>query len=155
MIKGRKRGGINEYDYIRVIRGDEYRNMYKALANHYLRRFCTMYDFDYNDADWVADEPGGVAMVADYFVGFDELRFAVDYKVPWVMFSRWYDLTMEIHTLESDIRMGEKFTSLVKINFPSYCKGAPLPYTEKELKKLRKKAKRVSEKVLKNGENQD
>ena len=71
------------------------------------------------------------------------------------MFSRWYDLTMELHTLESDIRMGEKFTSLVKINFPSYCKGAPLPYTEKELRKLRKKAKRVSEKALKNGENQD
>lgn len=134
----KKRGGINEYDYIpRVGGAEEFANMYKALTNHYLKRFCKMYEFPYEDADWIADECGTIAMVGDLFVDFQDIRYCVENKIPYHMFIKWYDLSSELHYIETEIMEKENWTTIRKINLKSYCIGCPLPYTEEEMEKLR------------------
>lgn len=134
MIKSKKRGGINEWNYIPRIHGDEFRNMYKALANHYLRHFCLFVGLDYNDADWVADEPGGIAVINGLLVDYDDVRLVVDNRLTGETFFGWRKYADEIERLESKLREGEKFTTLKRISLRAYAASATLPYDENELK---------------------
>lgn len=127
---------FNEYNYIQNIKGDEFANMYKALANHYLRRFCLRCGFNYYEAGWVEGKYGGVAMVNGMLIGFDDLRYAVENQIPWEVFKEWYDYDKRVADLEQQIRKGEKFTTLLRIGLRPFAAGEPAPYSADELKMM-------------------
>ena len=99
---------------------------YKNICNEYLQRFCIKQGYHYEPDDaWVAGDAGGCATIGDYVFGFDEIRYDIDNDVPKGKIIAWYDYVLEIRTL-----------GLPKtINYPSYCKGAPLPYSREEIEK--------------------
>lgn len=137
------KGGVDEYRYIPNIMGDEFPNMFKALANHYMRRFCKRNDLNYDEAWWEGDEPGSKA----YFekglaLTFDELRFAVENQIPLKIVAKWSYYNRRTLEAEEGIRMTEKFTTLEKVSLEEWCQGKELPYTFRELRKLHEKAKR-------------
>ena len=97
---------------------------YKNICNEYLQRFCIKQGYNYEPDDaWVAGDAGGCATIGDYVFGFDEIRYDIDNDVPKGKILAWYDYILEIHTL-----------GLPKtINYPSFCKGAPLPYSKEQI----------------------
>ena len=137
------KGGVDEYRYISNIRWVEFANMYKALANHYMRRFCRWNELSYEAAMWENDICGSRAIFDNGLVlTFDELRFAVDNKIPLPIVEKWYKYKKRIEEAERGIRMSEKFTTLPKIHLDEWCRGEPLPFTPLRLKKLGETAKR-------------
>ena len=84
---------------------------------------------------WVGDDVGGVAYVDDMCVGMNEIRYDVDNNRPVNEFIGWYDYTLRLSALELPRT----------INYASYCKGAPLPYTEGEIKEIERLRERVRE----------
>ena len=121
---------------------NELKNQWEKICNAYLKAFCEKHDISIYDSYWVGDRVGEVAEVGDYFVDMSEMRYDIDNDLPEETFFKWYDYSNEIEYIESDLRLSEHITSLRKINFESYSKGAPLPYSESELAELRMLAKR-------------
>lgn len=113
------------------------REEYAEICNEYLRRFCKKHGFYLSDADWVGDDAGGLAQIADYFFSFEDIRYDVDNEVPEDVIIEWYDYDLEVRSLEIDYLMAKNLRTFVKINYPSWCKGAPKPYTPQELAKMR------------------
>lgn len=137
------KGGVDEYHYIYSIKGDEFANMFKALANHYLRRFCQRNDLDYKVARWEGDEPGSRAYFENELtLTFDELRFVVENQIGLPIVMKWYKYAKRVEEIEEGIRKSEKFTTLPKIHLDEWCRGEPLPIPRKRLKKLKEMANR-------------
>ena len=112
------------------------KDSWRELCDAYLRAFCEKHEYDYDDAYWVGDDPGTIACVADIFVGMDEMRYDIDADVPEELFLKWYDYSLEVHEAEMNWRERHKVREFVHINYPSFCKGAPLPYSKKQLADL-------------------
>ena len=116
---------------------------YRNICNEYLQRFCVKQGFDYEPTDtWVAGNAGDCDNVGDFYFGFDEIRYDIDNDIPKGKIIEWYDYTLETSMLGLPLR----------INYPSYCKGAPLPYSKEKIKEIRTLKKQVeqAEKTLKN-----
>ena len=116
---------------------------YTNICNEYLQRFCIKQGYHYEpDEAWIAGDAGDCATIGDYVFGFNEIRYDIDNDVPKGKIIAWYDYVLEIHTL------GLPNT----INYPSYCKGAPLPYSKEKIEEIRTLKKQVeqAEKTLKN-----
>ena len=112
---------------------------YRDACNNYLQAFVEKHGFDMCDTAWVADEPGTIAMIADYYVSMEEMKVDIDLNVPNDKYLEWYDYQMECAALE-----------LPKIaNYKHYVKGCPT-YSKETLKRLRglKQEVEVSKKVL-------
>lgn len=120
---------------------------WREACNAYLRAFCEKHGFDYEDAYWVGDDPGTTAVVCggDYFVGINEMRSDIDLDAPESAFLSWYDYSLAVMSVEMQWHDLENFKEFVHINFESWIKGAPLPYTEKELEQLEECARRIRE----------
>ena len=116
---------------------------YKKICNEYLQRFCIKQGYDYEPDDaWVAGDAGDCVTIGHYVFGFDEIRYDIDNDVPKGKILAWYAYVLEIYAL-----------GLPKtINYPSYCKGAPLPYSREKIEEIRTLKKRVeqAEETLKN-----
>ncbi len=121
------------------------KQQWNEACEAYLCEFCKRHDFDRDDADWVGGDIGGLAQIGDYFVGMNEIRYDVDNQVPEKTFFLWYDYTMEIHEIQSLWHELEDYTEMRSINYPSFCKGAPLPYSPEELESWMESAKRLEE----------
>ena len=116
---------------------------YKKICNEYLQRFCEKQEFHYETDDaWVAGDVGGCATIGDYVFGFDEIRYDIDNNVAKGKILAWYNYVLEIHTL------GLPNT----ISYPSFCKGAPPPYSRDKIEEIRTLKKQVekAEETLKN-----
>ena len=116
---------------------------YRNICNEYLQRFCIKQGYLYEQDDaWVAGNAGGCATIGDYVFGFDEIRYDIDNDIPKGKIIEWYDYTLETSMLDLPLR----------INYPSYCKGAPLPYSKEKIEEIRTLKKQVeqAEKILKN-----
>ena len=109
------------------------KDSWREVCDAYLLAFCEKHEYDYDDAYWIGDDPGTIACVADIFVGMDEMRYDIDADVPEELFLKWYDYSLEVHEAEMNWRERHKVCEFIHINYPSFCKGAPLPYTEKQL----------------------
>ena len=108
------------------------------VCNEYLQKFCEKHEYDFECAYWVGDDAGTTACVADYFIGMDEIRYDIDNDVPEDKFLKWYDYSLEVFELECEFRYRKLYKDFIKINYPSFCKGAPLPYTDEDLESFRK-----------------
>lgn len=115
---------------------------YRNICNEYLHRFCIKQGYHYEADDaWVAGNAGGCATIGDYVFGFDEIRYDIDNDIPKGKIIEWYDYTLETSELDLPLR----------INYPSYCKGAPLPYSKEKIEEIRTLKKQVeqAEEILK------
>lgn len=105
---------------------------FDKLANDYVECFIKEY-FTFSDGSrlegyWVADEPGGMLEVGDYYFNYDTIRFCVDYGVEYDTLMKWYDYCLRVGMLEQ---------SLPTPNLKSWIKGCPI-YDENELERLEK-----------------
>ena len=88
---------------------------FTAIAELYIEAFLRKHNLfddengDYSEWEWVGSDVGGIIEVADYFIGFDDIRYDIDNCIEKDNFFEWYDYVLE----------NEK-----KINYKSYLKGA-------------------------------
>lgn len=109
---------------------------YQDICNIYLQEFITKHDFpceyDSNDV-WVGNNPGTIAMLGDFFVAFDDIRYDIDNNIPEEKYIQWYSRYEEL-----------SFLGLKYMNYPSFCKGAPEPYTEEQINNIMVARERVN-----------
>ena len=96
------------------------------ICNEYLKEFCDRHDCEYHPLDWVGGEVGTIIEIADMFVTMDNIRYDVDNDIPTDKFFDWYWNSVEHSEL-----------GLNYMNYPSYCKGAPDPYTQEQIQSIR------------------
>ena len=102
------------------------------ICNEYLKEFCNRHDYAYQPEDWIGGEVGEIIEIADMFVTMDDIRYDVDNNIPTDKFSDWYWNSVEHSEL-----------GLTYMNYPSYCKGAPDPYTQEQIQSIREGQMRV------------
>ena len=110
------------------------------LCNIYLEEFCKKHGYKYEPDMLVANEPGTIIEVCDMFVHMDNIRYDVDNDIPESYFEKWYWKNLDVYELTGNSYM----------NYESFCKGAPEPYTDEQLDKIRE-AKRELEKLIDEG----
>lgn len=135
------------------------KDRWNEVCEAYLSEFCKRHGFDREDADWVGNDIGGLAQIGDYFVNMSEIKYDVDNQVPEKTFFLWYDYSMEVHEIESKWHELENYTTLTHINYPSFCKGAPVPYSPEKLESWKESARKTEEakrnflEIVRNGRN--
>ena len=112
------------------------KKLWREVADEYLKKFCEKMEFSIADAYWIGDDPGTIAQIGDYFVGIHEMRYLVDNNIAPDVFLKWYDYSLDIHSLQAEYNELEGFTSLVNINFESFAKGAPVPYSATDIEQM-------------------
>lgn len=105
----------------------ELKQKFEEVCNAYLDAFVKRHDLV--SADWVGPGVGAnVCANDDVFLDFDDIRYDIDnadvLRVNEIW--DWVDYCRRLEYLECP----------KKINFPSWCKGAPKPYTLKMLDEL-------------------
>lgn len=105
----------------------ELKQQFEEVRKAYLDAFVKRHDLV--SADWVG--PGVCEIVCandDFFLDFDDIRYDVDNAASLSVNEiwDWLDYCRRLEYLECP----------KKINFPSWCKGAPKPYTLKMLDEL-------------------
>jgi hypothetical protein len=88
---------------------------YKAACNAYLKAFCDKHDYEYDIEAWAGGDPGGIALIADYYVVMASITVDFDTVAPEEEFIRWYDYCLRAGTL-----------NLTTPNFRSWLKGCPV-----------------------------
>lgn len=114
---------------------DSLRLDWDAVCNRYLHLFCQKHDYIYDPTGWVGNEPGTIIEIGDMFVHMDDIRYDIDNDVPEKYFEKWYWKGLDVCEIT-----GEKY-----MNYPSYCKGAPDPWTEERLEKVKEAKRRVEQ----------
>ena len=74
---------------------------FESIAQLYVEAFLRKHGFfddetgEYAEYDWVADNVGGILVVADRYIGFDDIRHDIDNAIPKDEFFEWYDYCVE------------------------------------------------------------
>ena len=113
------------------------KSCWNQLCNLYLAEFCRRHGFRYDTDMWVSSNPGTTIEVCDMFVSMEDIRYDVDNQINPEWFQKWYWKSIEVYELTNG---RESY-----LNYPSYCKGAPDPYTEEKMSRLRAAHKRLRE----------
>lgn len=117
------------------------------ICNRYIKRFCEKHDLCFEG--WVADRVGETAEIGDMFLSLDDIRFDIDTEQVVGKIEKWWDYSYDLAMLECP----------KTINYRAWCEGAPLPYTQVQLHKIRLAhndvvtAKQVLEDLLNGGDN--
>lgn len=110
------------------------RKQYEESCNEYVKEFCKMYDFSYEDGWWVADYIGEVWCTSDieYSVSMTDIKVLVNENVPYEVFKEWWDYNLKLSY--ADIVL--KNPKCSSINLRSWLAGCPKPYNEEEIKEI-------------------
>lgn len=114
------------------------RDAWEGICNAYLKEFCDKHLLDLSEAYWGHDDPGTIACIEGNFISMDVIRYDIDHDVPPEMFWDWYEYDLDICEIEADYRYYNDLRKFTHINYPSFCKGVPLPYSSEEIALLRK-----------------
>lgn len=120
---------------------------FRSVCMDYILRFCEKHDLNFEG--WVGDRVGETAEIGDMFLDFSDIRYDIDTEQRVGKIERWWDYSYDLAMLECP----------KTINFRSWCLGAPLPYTQEQLNKIRLAhnevitAKQVLEDLLNGGDN--
>lgn len=106
---------------------------FENAVDAYLKAFCEMYELQYDEDCWVGREPGTVAEVGDYFLGFDDIRRCVDEGYEWDEVVEWYDYCVEAGMY-----------GIATPNLKSWMMGCP-HLNGPEMERIRAAKRRVSE----------
>ena len=101
---------------------------FNIACNDYVKALCKMYDFDYDEAYWIADEVGGILDIneGEYVFGLLEIIYIVDNNIAYEMFDAWYTYTLRLSMIDENIPLP---------NLSSWCKGCPIK-SEEEICKI-------------------
>lgn len=128
---------------------------WKEICNEYLRLFCKKHDLTYDPNDWVGGDdwvgtsvqPGG----GDWFVSMDDIRYDIDHDVEPGKFSEYVEYDERLRDIE--VRYGLMFDGdsarwerMIHINYRSFCKGTPLPYSSEDLDDMERKLRSFEDK---------
>ena len=124
--------------------GKTMQESFANIANEYLRIFCEKHELEYNPNDWVGSQDGIGTVVnpggGDLWIDFDIIRYDIDHAVPKGVFEKYEDYDERLRNIELDYEIlyqpKRDEGRLIHINFPSFCKGCPLPYTDEQLTKM-------------------
>ena len=108
---------------------------WKILCNKYLKKFCDRHGYTYEADCWVANNPGTISCVNDMFVSMEDIRYDVDNCIDIDCFETWYWKSLEVYELT-----GQKY-----MNYSSFCHGAPDPWSEERLSRVREAKRKVEE----------
>lgn len=111
------------------------KKLWHDICNEYLEEFCKRHGYSMNPYMWVHDNCGSMAEVCDMFVSMDDIRFDVDNDVVASAFPDWYWKGLEICELTDG---KSKY-----MNYESFVKGAPDPWTSDKMELLRNARKRL------------
>lgn len=111
--------------------------LWHDVCSEYLEEFCNRHGFTMTPYMWVHDDCGTMAEVCDMFVSMEDIRFDVDNDVDPEAFQHWYWKGLEICELtEGKVKY---------MNYESYVKGAPDPWTKDKMESLRNGHKRLED----------
>lgn len=111
------------------------KQQYIDACNAYLEAFCKKHGFDYDDAanSWVAGDVGGICMLGDYYVSFDDMKTDIDRDTVKSAYWEYHDYFIEAHDL-----------GFICPNYASWLRGCPR-LSEEQRKSLREAKNRVYE----------
>lgn len=112
---------------------EELRQAYSDACNNYLKAWCEKHDLPMEDDPWVAQEPGGIALIGDYFVDMQTILTDIDMDAPEEEWWNWYDYSLET----SEVGLPDK------CNFKSWLMGCPR-YSEEALERIAELRKSVN-----------
>jgi len=115
-----------------MTKNESLKDSWNAVCDEYLRAFCDKHEMSPEPFPWIGGSPGTVACVGDMFVGMEDLRYDIDNDIDEEKFCNWYWRSLD-----------HKMLNLRYLNYRSYCKGAPEPFTDDELEEFRKRQKRI------------
>lgn len=113
----------------------ELKDRFSEVANEYLKEFCEKHDYDLENAAWVGQSCEEVAVCGDDYYNLYDIRYDIDNDVPVGEIEDWTEYCLRLLELECPNT----------INFPSWAKGAPKPYSEVMLNEIERAKKRVEE----------
>ena len=108
---------------------------WNEICFQYVEAFCQRHGYIAERDAWVGGDVGTTICINDMYIGMDEIRYDVDNDIPIEQFEKWYWKSLEVYELTN-----EKW-----LNYPSFCKGAPDPWPEEKLKKVREGAKKIAQ----------
>lgn len=94
---------------------EKLRRDYTQACNAYLHAFADKHEMDREDCRWVAEEPGGIAEIGDYYVGMDVITTDIEMDAPEEEFLKWYDYSLRCDELGLPD----------KCNYSSWLRGCP------------------------------
>lgn len=68
---------------------------YRKACDDYLAAFAEKHEFAMHDCSWVADEPGGTALIGDYCASMTEIIADIDCDAPVDEWIAYYDYSIE------------------------------------------------------------
>lgn len=101
---------------MKLTRG-ELRLNYNEACNAYLMAFCEKHGYDYDPAAWVANDPGGIAEIADMFVAMSDIITDIDRDIPEEEYAKYYDYCLRVGSIAG----GE----LTVPNYDNWLRGCP------------------------------
>ena len=93
------------------------REDYNKTCDAYLRAFCEKHDYDYDPAAWVANDPGGIAEIAEMFVAMADVITDIDRDAPEDEYVKYYDYSLRVGSIAG----GE----LTVPNYDNWLRGCP------------------------------
>ena len=106
---------------------EELRLNYNEACNDYLLAFCEKHGYDYEPDAWVANDPGGIAEIADMFVTMADIITDIDRDVPEDEYVKYYDYCLRVGSIAG----GE----LTVPNYENWLRGCPR-IDEERIKRL-------------------
>jgi len=82
---------------------------YESACNDYLKEFCNRHEFDFDNAYWVAEDVGGVAVINDYyFVNMQEIIHDLEIEATEELksertFPKWFDYCVRCKSISNEI----------------------------------------------------
>ena len=113
---------------------EELKKKYIDVVNDYMHTWADKHEYNYEEDMWVSNSYGGICMVGDMYVNFDDVRYDVDNELPENVFDEWYWYSVEIAELGCTN----------SVNLGSYARGAR-PYGDEQIRKIKDAKKRVQE----------
>ena len=119
---------------------------FRSVCMDYIMRFCEKHDLNFEG--WVGDRVGGTAEIGDMLLDFSDIRYDIDTEQKGGTIEKWWDYSYGLAMLECP----------KTINYRSWCAGAPVPYSQEQLNKIRQAhnevltAKQVLEDLLNGGD---
>lgn len=107
--------------------------MYNTACNNYLEAFAEKHGFDMSDCGWIADDPGGVATLGDYFADMPTIIADIDMNANEEEWIRWSDYCLVCNELELPV-----------CNFNSWLMGCPR-HSKETIDRLRALRKNVTD----------
>lgn len=106
---------------------------YEKSCDDILLEFCKRYDLPYDCECWSTGDIGTIALVADYYIDFQDIIYMLKNNIPFDEWLACYDYNLDAH-----------FLGIHAISFVSWHRGCPR-LSKDEIDDLKEKKKELEE----------